>query len=780
MEQFAEHSTDGAFKGRREDQRLVTGAGCYTTDWSLPGQACAAFLRSDRAHARVRSIDISQALASPGVLAVFTGDDAVAANLIGPPPLVNWPGRGGIPIRLARWVALADGRVRYTGETVAMVVAESLAEANDALERIEIDYEDLPAVIDVDEALAAGAPLVHDDIPGNLCFEHEYGDEAATEAAFARASRVVRVALDSQRLVSNPMEPRACLADWDAGSDSYDFYSSSQGIGLLRSRLSGFSNVPEERLRCHALDVGGGFGTRCGAHPEYALTMLAAKALGRPVRWDGTRTETFLSDHHGRAIRLQGELALDADGRFLAIRVVFKCQMGAYLSEGGPFTHTMTPSLTVIGAYRIPVAYGRALCVMSNTTPVTAYRGAGRPDITLLVEQLVDQAALDSGIDRIELRRRNFIPPEAFPYKTPTSEYDSADFPGMTDEALRQADWAGFAARRAASKARGKLRGLGFASFIEPSGGGLFPIEQTAIWFSGDEIRLHCMTVASGQGHETVFPEIVARTLGVPEEKVVLLASRADGPNLQGSPSMSSRSSLMLGSSFLLGSREVIRKGMQLASEELEAAAADIEFADGSYRVKGTDRAIGLLDLARKHAGKTPHPLDSFGEAKSARAFPCGVHIAEIEIDPETGETEILDYVGVDDCGRPLNPKLVEGQLQGGIMQGVGQVLLEECVYDASGQMLTASFMDYSMPRADTMPMLRLVDRSIPSPSNILGAKGVGEAGTAAGLAVLMSALKDALRQAGVERFEMPATPGRVWTVLSGFRENPTPRSPAA
>lgn len=761
-----------AFTGRREDTRLVSGAGRYTSDWHLPGQAHAAFLRSDRAHARILSLDVSAARAHPGVLAVFTGADAKEAKLIAPPSMLQIPGRGGQKIRNPPRYALAQDRVRYVGENIAMVVAESAHVAADAVELIAIEFDDLPAVVDLDDALAPGAQLVHDDIPGNVCFEIDYGDEAKAEEVIAGAARVTRVALDSQRLVGNPMEPRACLAAWDAASDTYDFYSSSQGINFLRGTVAVFSNVPAEKIRCHAHDVGGAFGIRFGAYAEYAAAMLATRRLGRPVKWTGSRSESFLTDYHGRSLRMEGELAMNAQGNFLAIRVRIKCDQGAYLTEGGAISGFGNLRAAVVGAYRIPVAYGIHRMIVTNTGPLTAYRGAGRPDISYLVEQLVDQAAIDSGIERIELRRRNFIPPEAFPYKTPTgSEYDSADFPGMLEDALRAADWAGFAARRAQARARGKLLGLGCAAFIEPSGGAAPPKEQIAVQFVGDRVTIHSLSGASGQGHETVFPEIMSRILGIPADRITLRASIPGGPALIGGGSIGSRTAFMVGGAVQGGSREVIKRGLALAADDLEAAAEDIEFVDGSFSVKGTDRRVALLELARKHAGKTPHPLDTLGETPAATTYPNGVHITEIEIDPETGVCEVKRYVGIDDCGVMLNETLLKGQLHGGIAQGAGQVFGEHAVYDrSSGQMLTATFMDYTMPRADLLPDLVLVDRSRPSPMNELGAKGAGEAGTTAALAALAGGLHDALRQGGVKAFDLPASPLRVWQALQAAK----------
>ncbi len=761
------------YTGRREDTRLVSGAGRYTSDWNLPGQAHAAFLRSDRAHARIVSLDVSAARAHPGVLAVLTGEDAREAKLIAPPSMMSLPGRDGQKLRNPPRYALAQEKVRYVGENIAMVVAESAMIAADAAELIAVEFEDLPAVVDVDDAMAAGASNVHEDVPGNVCFEIDYGDEAAVAQAFSGAARVVRAELDSQRLVGNPMEPRSCLAAWDAATDTYDFYSSSQGINFLRMTLATYSGVPGDRIRCHAQDVGGAFGIRFGAYAEYAASMLASRRLGRPVKWTGSRTETFLSDYHGRSLRMRGELALDANGGFLAIRTRFIVDQGAYPSEGGAISGFGNPRSGITGAYRIPLAYGLHRMVFTNTSPITAYRGAGRPDISYLVEQLVDRAAVESGIDRIELRRRNLIPADAFPYKTPIGVvYDSADFPGMLEEALRLSDWNGFSVRREKARARGRLLGAGCAVFIEPSGGAAPPKEQVAVRFDGEGVVIHSLSGASGQGHETVFPEVMSRILGIPAERITLRASDPAGPALIGGGSIGSRTSFMVGGAVQSGAREVIARGLALAADALEAAVQDVEFVEGNYVVKGTDRRIALLDLARRHAGTSPHPLDGTGETPASTTFPNGVHVAEIEIDPETGVAELTRYFGIDDCGRMLNETLLKGQIQGGIAQAAGQVFGEHGIYDrATGQMVTATFMDYVMPRADLFPEMVLVDRSRPSPANEIGAKGAGEAGTTAALAALGCALGDAMRQGGVSHFDFPASPVRVWEALRGARK---------
>jgi len=754
------------FKGRREDLRLVTGRGKYTSDWNLPGQLYACFLRSDRAHAEIVSIDTREAAKSPGVVAVFTGADTAKAGFKSTPNIARFPGRGGAGIKVPHRDGLANGRVRFVGQEVALVVADSAAAAQDAAEKIAVDYRDHPVVVDAQAALADGAEQLYPDIPGNLCFDYEYGDEAKTAAAFSRAAHVTRVELDSQRMVGNPMEPKACLAAYDPKTDRYDLYTSSQGLTLMRGSASGITGIPAEKIMVHAQDVGGGFGIRSDAYSEYCVAMLAAKKLGRPVKWTSTRSETFVSDYHGRAARLVGELALDAQGDFLAIRIQWFVNMGAYLSSPGALINTLPPGLHAVNLYRIPVMYGRHRLALTNTTPTTAYRGAGRPNVCYLAERLVEEAAREMKIDRIELRRRNLIPKEAFPYQTPHphSVYDSGDPPGLLEDALARGEWKTFEARRAEARTRGMLRGIGCAVFVEPAGAGGAPKEEAMIKFgeSGNAL-LYSMAGPSGQGHETVYPEVVGEALGMDPERITLRASDPEGPGLVGEGTIGSRSMMAHGGSLLVAAREVVKKGTALAAKDLEVAATDLEFRQGRFRVKGTDVSIGIEDLASKHPGE----LDSRGEIPLPRSFPTGAHVAEVEIDPETGVVRILRYTAVDDCGRVINPMLLDGQLHGGIAQGIGQAMGEHAIYDkSSGQLLTGTFMDYEVPRADGMPDIRLHDRSIPSPGNPLGVKGAGEAGTTGAVPAVANAVIDALRHLGIDTLDFPYTPDRVWHAI--------------
>ena len=749
-----------AFKGRREDDRLLKGEGRYTADWNFPGQLYACFLRSDRAHARLESVDIAQACRGSGVVRIFTGEDL--AHFRTPPPMVKFP------IKVPHRDVLARDKVRYVGQEIALVVATSAAAAQDAVERIRLDFEDLPAVVDATEGLAPGAPQLHENVPGNLAAVFEYGDAEATARAIASAAYVARLTLDSTRVSGTPMEPKACVVKYDAATGSYDVYASSQGISMMLPNFVAITGVPAERIRLHALDVGGGFGIRSQAYPEYCALMHAAKVLRRPVKWVGSRFETMVSDHHGRAALLEGELALDRDGRFTALRVRWTCNMGAYLSQAGPLINTLNPSTHAINAYRIPALHGRHALVLTNTTSQTAYRGAGRPNVSYLVERLVDEAARDSGIDRVELRRRNLIPREAFPYRTPVgSAYDSGDPPGEIEKAIRYSHWESFGARREASRAMGRLRGIGLAMFIEPSGGGASPQEQAAIKF-GDSghATLYVLSGPSGQGHETMFVDIVGNALGLASDLIEVKASDPRGPVLMGGGTVGSRSMMSHGGALYVTAQEAIRKGLELAAKDLEVAPQDVEFSHGHYRVKGTDLAITFGEIARRYGGA----LDSQAGIPTPVAFPGGAHVAEVEIDPETGVVDVVSYVAVDDSGHVLNHVLVEGQLHGGIVQGLGQALAEHCVYDADGQLLTGTFMDYAMPRADMMTEVALYDHSIPSPGNPLGAKGAGEAGTTGAMPAVANAVIDALRPLGVHHLDFPYSPARVWRAIAVTR----------
>ncbi|MDP9094960.1 MAG: xanthine dehydrogenase family protein molybdopterin-binding subunit [Pseudomonadota bacterium] len=753
------------FAGRREDRRLLTGAGRYTSDHDRPGQLHAMFVRSDRAHARIVSMNLAAARAAPGVALVLTGEDTREAGFHRTPALLPFPGRDGASLIVPPRRALADDKVRYVGEPVLLVLADTVQHAMDAAELAEIDFDDLPVLASADAALAAGAAAIHAEAPGNLCLEYAYGDEAAVHEAFAGAAHVVTLEATSERVVGNPMEPKAALVEWDG--DVVHLWAGNQGSVALRDSLAGLTGLSAEQIVVHADDVGGGFGIRGPAYAEHVAMVLAAQRVGRPVKWVASRSETFLSDYHGRGLSMTGSLALDAQGRFLALRHEWVCDQGAYPVATGPLISTLNPSMMCTGCYRVPAVYGRHLLALTNTVPITAYRGAGRPDMAYIVERLVDEAARQTGFDRIELRRLNAIPPDAFPYTLPTggkmaATYDSGDYPALLEAALKQADWAGFPTRRAEASRRGKLRGIGCALFVEPAGG-VVPKDEVAILVDRDGVEIHCATKSSGQGHETVFPEIVGRALGIPPERITLRAGDVNGPTLLGGGAFASRSMLSQGAASKVAAETVIRKGRALASTVLEAAEADIDYGQGIYRVAGTDLAVDLFELAGLH----PAGLDTIEGLPASRAYPSGAHVVEVEIDPETGTVGLQNYVAVDDCGVVLNHTLMEGQILGGMIQGLGQVMGEICVFEAeSGQILNGSFMDYVMPRAEMLPRFSLQELSVPSPNNPLGVKGVGEAGTTGSLASAMNAILDALAPAGVKRLDMPASPDRVWNAL--------------
>jgi len=757
-------------QGRLEDERMLKGRGRYVSDWDLPRQAHAHFLRSDRPHARIVSIDASAALAMPGVIAVLTGEDVAAAGAQGLPAAAPVKGRDGSEQPKVHRPALAQGKVRHVGEPVVLVIAASRPQAQDAAEAVLVEYEDLPAVVSAPEAIAPGAPLVHDGIAGNLLLDFAGGDEAATRAAFERAARVVSLNAYHTRVVGNPMEPRACTGVYDAAADTYQLYACTQGASAMRGQIATVLGVAPEKIRVIAEEVGGGFGVRFNTYPEYCAVLIAAKKLGRPVKWVGTRSEVFLADEQARDVVHRGEMALDASGRILGMRFDFVSNLGAYVAFTGTFVNTVNLVNVASGVYDVQAIHVRARLAMTNTAPTAAYRGAGRPVSSYAIERLVDQAAYELGMDPAEFRRRNLVPKSAFPYKIATGfEYDCGDFEGALDDALEAADWKGFGARRAASAKRGRLRGRGIACYIEATGsGGFAPYDQVQVsWDDEARITLRATSHNHGQGHETVFAQIVAGVLGVPMESIRLRTADPD-MNLTGNPTGGSRSLHGVGSVMLLASQEVVKKGMALAADDMEVAQADIEFVDGRFRVKGTDREVAITSLAKKHRGALDVDLR---DKKVGSTFPNGCHIAEVEIEPDTGMVEVLSYVACDDAGNIINHQLVEGQMQGGITQGAGHILGEQAVYDRdTGQLLTGSFMDYPMPRAVLVDGLRVMHHPVPTKANPLGAKGVGEAGVTGSMPCIMNAILDALRGAGVTHFDMPASPHRVWQALAAAK----------
>ena len=755
------HASHDRHNERVEDFRLITGAGKYAADWNLPGQLYGCFLRSDRAHARIVAIDTSRALAAPGVKAVFTGADAVAAGYTRAPHSLNFPGRNGMQARAPDRPALAHGKVRFVGEATVLVVAETPEQAQDAAELVEVEYRDLTCVVDAEEALAEGAPLLHDDVPGNLVFEFETGNAQQVEAAFAGAAHITRLKVAVSRVAPSPMEPRACLVSYDEKSGNYSFKTCMQGTTTLRKQLSSWTNVSEEHLKFEARDVGGGFGQRTLAYPEYCALMIAAKACGRPVKWISTRMEGFLADSHGRSNVISGALALDRDGRFIAMRLDWVNDKGAYLSPGA-IGHIRNTTTCMTDVYRIPALYATYRVALTNCTPIAAYRGAGRPDIAYVVERLVNQAAAELGMDAAELRRRNFIPPDGFPYRTPTgSVYEIADFPGMLTKALKLADWNGFARRREASASAGKLRGIGISTVIENTGAGNAPKDEIEIKVDASgAIMVHTVSKAQGHSHETTLAMIVADALGVAREQVKIVQCEYDSL-LEGNHTGGSRTTVGAGSVCFLAAQKLVEQGRTFAALELKVEPSQVSYAHGAFSSPESTRKLSFADIAKGKA------LEVKAEGKFGSTFPNGCHIAEVEIDPETGATTIVSYCAVDDCGKVIHHGVVEGQLHGGVAQGAGQIFGEHIAYQReSGQPLAASFMDYAMPRAGLLPGIRGEEHPTPSKVSPLGVKGMGESGCTASLPVLANAVIDALRQRGVQHLDMPFTPSKLWHAL--------------
>ncbi|HYW02495.1 MAG TPA: xanthine dehydrogenase family protein molybdopterin-binding subunit [Gammaproteobacteria bacterium] len=764
----------GAAQGWSADDEvtaLVSGRACYSADVSMDGQLHAVFLRSVVACGTLRALDRRPAEAVPGVRAVLTGTDVRADGLGELLPVATVRDEEGTPMASTPRPLLATRRIRYVGEPLVMVIADTPAAAGDAVAALEPDIEVGEAVAGLEAARADGAARVWPEVAGNVGLRWRAGDREAADRAFDRARHVTRLRLANPRVVGNPMEPRAAVARYDRGSGRYTLVTPSQGVNVLRAGLAAVLGEDAGRVRVLTPQVGGGFGLRTPLYPEQALVAWAARRLGRPVKWQGTRADCFLADQHGRDAILHGELALDEDGRFLALRAGIDANMGAYFSSNGVVVPTRNFAGGLTSVYRTGAIAVEARCVLTHTMPTGPYRGAGRPEACYLVERLVDEAARETGIDRVELRRRNLIGADEMPWRTPLGQlYDSGEFESLLDAALERADWHGFDQRRTAAAARGKLRGRGLACFLETAGGLLD--ESAAVHFAGDDrIELRTAAQSNGQGHLASLAYAVAERFQVPPEAVRVVQGDSDlAP--AGFVSVASRSMMMAGSAAAAAADAALEKARQLASRLLEVAGADLEYAGGEFRVVGTDRRIGLFELARqaRGAGVPPHlpcGLDADGSFRSPdQSFPNGCHVCEVEIDPDTGRVEVVAYTAVDDCGRVMNPDVVHGQIHGGIVQGLGQVLGEQAVYDASGQLLTGSFMDYPVPRADEMPVLDVTLRPVACRSNPLGVKGVGEAGTVGALPAGMNAVLDALRRAGAGGLDMPATPARVWRAL--------------
>ena len=754
---------DGSFEPRLEDYRLLTGAGSFQDDEAMSGAAWGIFVRSPHAFADIRGIDMSAAKAAPGVLGVLTAADLDAAGIGTVSIPVPVPGAPGMVV--PHRPSLAKDSVRHVGDTVALVIAETDAQARDAAELVEVDYAPRDAVTDVARAAQPGAPQLWPEAPGNVAVDwRPYGakpeERAELDAIFAGAVHVAQIRLVNQRIVMAPMEPRSGLAIYEPELDRYVLLTQSQSAFVMRQHVARTMGIPAERLRVISRDVGGAFGMRTSGYPEYPALLLAAKQVGRPVRWRSTRQEGFVSDNQARDTIIEGRLALDADGKFLALDIESWAALGAYHTSHGAFIATVNFARCLPCMYDIPKIGLRIQGLFTNTVPTGPYRGAGRPEANYCLERLVDEAARISGIDRIEIRRRNLITPDRIPYKTPVgTTYDSGDFLAVFDEALARADIAGFAARKAASEAAGKRRGMGISCFLEIAGGQ--PGEGASVGFPGSSKLLLAIGVqASGQGHRTVYRRLVAEHLGIPADQVEVASGDSDD-EVPSAGAVASRSTMSVGGAVATALDAVIEKGRRIAAHVLEAAEEDIVYRDGVFEIAGTDRNVALFELADR-VKTLGDSLDTKSSYDAVPSFPNGVHVAEVEIDPATGRTTLAAYTCVDDCGRVLQPVLVEGQVQGGVAQGVGQALLEWGNYDdASGQLVAGSFMDYAMPRADDLPDIVSLMHPVRCTTNPLGVKGVGEAGTTASLAAVMNAIANA-----GANIDMPATPERVWRAL--------------
>jgi len=775
----------GARVERKEDFRFLTGQGRYTDDINRPGQVHAYFVRSPHAHATIKGIDKAEAEKSPGVVAIFTGADMAADN-VGSLPC-GWvvTDRNGEPHKAPPHFPLARDKVRYVGDHVAVVIARTYAEAKAAGELVEVDYGELPAAVNLVGTLDSGAPQLHDEAPGNLCYDWVLGDEDEVDAAFAKAAHVTRVDLVNNRLIPNAMEPRAAIGEYDGGTDSYTLYSTSQNPHLLKLILCAFVlGLSENKLRVIAPDVGGGFGSKIFCYAEETVCTWAARKVKAPVKWTAERSESFSSDAHGRDHVTHAQLAIDENGKFLGMKVETTANMGAYLSSFASCVPTYLYATLLAGQYTTPVIYANVKAVFTNTAPVDAYRGAGRPEATYVVERLVEVAAREMKLDPAEIRRRNFIQPDQFPYQTPVAlQYDIGNYGASMDKALEMIDYDGFPARKQASEAKGLLRGIGFSAYIEacgiaPSavvgslGAGVGLWESAQVRFNATgTVTVLTGSHSHGQGHETTFSQLVASTLGVPIENIEIVHGDTGSiPMAMGT--YGSRSLAVGGSAIARACDKIIEKSKKIAAHLMEASVDDVEFDNGTFRVAGTDKEKSIAEIA--FTAYVPHNYPEGVEPGLDETafydplnftYPSGVHICEVEIDPATGVTEIVDWVAVDDFGKIINPMVVEGQVHGGIAQGVGQALLENCVYDAeSGQLLTGSYMDYCMPRADDFPSFRVGMTETACTHNPLGVKGCGEAGAIAAPAATINAITDAL---GILSMDMPATAEKVWRLAN-------------
>jgi aerobic carbon-monoxide dehydrogenase large subunit len=775
----------GAAVKRREDFKFLKGAGRYTDDMNLRNQTYCAFLRSPLAHARIRGIDASAATTAPGVVAVLTSADL---DGIGGLPC-GWlvTGKDNKPMVEPKHPVLAAGKVRHVGDPVVAVIAETLNQAKNAAEQIMVDYEELAAVVDMKKALAGGA-AVHDEAPDNLCYDWELGDKAATDASFATAAHVTKLDLVNNRLIPNAMEPRAAIGAYDAATDEHTLITTSQNPHVIRLLMGAFVlGIPEHKLRVLAPDVGGGFGSKIYHYAEEALVTWAAKRIGRPVKWVAERSESFISDAHGRDHITHAEMAFDKAGKALALRADTLANMGAYLSTFAPSVPTWLYGTLLAGQYTTPAIYCNVKAVFTNTVPVDAYRGAGRPEATFVVERLMSKAARELGIDQVDLRRKNFIQPHQFPYQTPVAVvYDTGNYQAGMDKAIELADYKGFETRRAASKAKGKLRGIGVSSYVEACGiapsslvgalgarAGLYEAATVRVNPTGS-VSILTGSHSHGQGHDTTFAQIVADQLGIPIDQVEIVhGDTAKVPFGMGT--YGSRSLAVGGTAIVKALNKVIDKGRKIAAHLLEASEADIGFENGAYQVKGTDKKKAFGEIALTAYVPHKYPLEQIEPGLEETAFydpknftfPAGTYICEVEVDPRTGQTEVVSFVAADDFGNVVNPMIVEGQVHGGLAQGIGQALLEGAVYDENGQLKTGSYMDYCMPRADDLPSFKVATTVTPCTHNPLGVKGCGEAGAIGSPAAIINAICDALRDHDVDHIDMPATPEKVWRAIN-------------
>ncbi|HEY6700421.1 MAG TPA: xanthine dehydrogenase family protein molybdopterin-binding subunit [Pseudolabrys sp.] len=756
---------------RSEDPKLVRGEGCYADDFSRPRQVYAAIIRSREAHGVIRAINTDAAKAIPGVLGVYTAADLSAYG----PLKCNMPlkSRDGSPIRYTPRPALAGDKVRYVGDPIVCVVAETVAQAKDAAEAVTIDIDPLPVVLSPADAVKAGAPLVFDAVPNNIALDYHYGDAARVAEAFAQAKHITRLETSNQRMVVNAMEPRAAIGEYEAASSKWTLYSTSQGVHGMKTSLMDILNAPADKVRVVTGQVGGSFGMKASVYPEYVCILHAARTLGRPVKWTDERSGSFVSDHHGRAQDMVMEIAFDENAHILAMRLTGYGNMGGYLAQFGPLLPTGNQVKNIASIYRTAVIEVATKCVFTNTNFVSAYRGAGRPEGNYYVERALDLAASELGIDRIDLRKRNMIRKNDLPFKAASDmTYDCGDFLGVLKQALDAADYAGFNKRRRESRKRGLLRGFGIGCYLEVTAAP--GKELGAIHFEADgTVTIITGTLDFGMGHATTYAQILTDLLGVPFDRIRMIEGDSDRMAFGGG-SGGSRSVMFVGAALTESAAIVIERGKQIASHVLEASASDIEFKAGRFVIAGTDRSIGLIELAAQLRGElklpegVPSSLDVDHVVKDPvpSAFPNGCHIAEVEVDPETGGVHVVRYSAVNDLGTIVNPLLVEGQIQGGVVQGLGQALLEQAVYDSGGQLVTGSFMDYAMPRAHDAPMINVLSHPVPTKSNPLGAKGCGEAGTSGGLPSVANAVIDALSEYGIRHLEMPMTPARVWQAI--------------